>query len=67
MSEFHNVFPPGGWTYREEKTNTKLIGSTRKELISNMLNHRRINGIQAGDPEGDLMVQIAKNYPDFKP
>lgn len=66
MSESCQTVPPGGWQYKEEKTNTTIIGMSKDDLIKCIKNHRRSNGIMEGDVEGDMWSQIHTNFPSYR-
>lgn len=58
--------PPGGWRYKQDQTNTTVVGSSWEDLVIAVTNHRRLNGIAKGDVEEDIRGKFRKDYPSFK-
>lgn len=65
MPEIIQLVPPGGWRYKESKTNTTIVGMNLDDLIKSIKNHRRINGITEGEVVRDFWCQIKEYYPDY--
>lgn len=63
MSAVQQV-PPGGWQYKEKKTNTTIIGMSKDDLLKCIKNHRKSNGIEEGNVEEDLWAQVKENFPN---
>ena len=61
----HQLVPPGGWKFREEKTNTTIVARSMEELIKYVADHRRSNGITPGNVQLDIEEQLEKLHPSI--
>lgn len=61
----HQKVPNGGWRFLEERTNTTVVAINWNDLVRCVTSHRKINGINVGDVEGDIDSQIEKNHPEL--
>lgn len=61
----HQKVPSDGWKFKEPKTNTTLITINWDMLVKSVTAHRKNNGIDVGDVEGDIEKQISENHPDL--
>lgn len=62
MAISHQRVPKDGWRFYEAKTNTSLISMDYEGLVRNVSGHRKANGINVGDVEGDIDKQIEEKH-----
>lgn len=66
---FTNQVPPGGWQFIEPTTKVNLVAQNRDELILNIRDHRRNNGVAPGDHaqvSREIDDQVIAKYPDWR-
>lgn len=66
MAISHQLVPPGGWKFNEERTKTDIIAMNWDDLVKSVKNHRRSNGLPDNhDLELEIESQIAKKHPQL--
>ncbi len=57
------VMPPGGWRYIQPETGFEFKASTLRVVIQKVAEHRRANGLPAGDPSADIQDFVCAQLP----
>lgn len=59
------MVPPGGWRFKVSKTNTTVIGSDWKDLVSAVKSHCKHNGIESYGVEEEIKESFRKEFPNI--
>jgi hypothetical protein len=51
-----NIWPPGGWRYTQPDTGFVFSSDTLHGLAVKVVQHRRANNLDAGDPEAQFKL-----------
>ena len=66
MAISHQLVPPGGWKFYEERTKTTVMAIDWDNLVKSVRNHRRSNGLpDEHDLELEIESQISKENPQL--
>lgn len=52
------IWPPGGWRYTQPETGCSFQSDTFLGLVAKVMEHRRTNNLDAGDPDSEIQDQI---------